>query len=82
MTIKLYRHWEEPQMPPSCHDRLVKVLEIEKPVEARLVHLRLGSMTAAPGSILESEPHRIHLFRPQNPAWRPPPERTRDPRDP
>jgi ADP-heptose:LPS heptosyltransferase len=23
-------------------------------------------MTAAPGSILESEPHRIHLFRPQN----------------
>ena len=30
MTIKLYRHWEELQMPPSCHDRLVKVLEIEK----------------------------------------------------
>lgn len=30
MTIKLYHHLEAPQMPPSCHDRLVKILEIEK----------------------------------------------------
>ena len=30
MTIKLYRHLDVPQMPPSCHDRLVKVLELEK----------------------------------------------------
>lgn len=30
MTIKLYRHLDEPQMPAACHDRLVKVLELEK----------------------------------------------------
>jgi predicted anti-sigma-YlaC factor YlaD len=30
MTIKLYRHYETPEMPVSCHDRLVKVLELEK----------------------------------------------------
>ncbi|HEX3112212.1 MAG TPA: zf-HC2 domain-containing protein [Candidatus Eisenbacteria bacterium] len=30
MTIKLYRHFETPQMPADCHDRLVKVLELEK----------------------------------------------------
>jgi predicted anti-sigma-YlaC factor YlaD len=30
MTIKLYRHMETSPMPVACHDRLVKVLEIEK----------------------------------------------------
>jgi len=30
MTIKLYRHNPKPVMPADCHDRLVKVLEIEK----------------------------------------------------
>lgn len=30
MTIKLYRHVERPQLPDGCHDRLVKILEIEK----------------------------------------------------
>lgn len=30
MTIKLYRHQDQPPMPTACHDRLVKVLEIEK----------------------------------------------------
>ena len=30
MTIKLYRHNPEPVMPVECHDRLIKVLEIEK----------------------------------------------------
>jgi len=30
MTIKLYRHFETPQMSADCHDRLVKVLELEK----------------------------------------------------
>jgi predicted anti-sigma-YlaC factor YlaD len=30
MTIKLYRHQDQPPMPASCHDRLVKILEIEK----------------------------------------------------
>jgi predicted anti-sigma-YlaC factor YlaD len=30
MTIKLYRHNPQPAMPAECHDRLVKVLEIEK----------------------------------------------------
>ncbi len=30
MTLKLYRHDESPQMPAGCHDRLVKVLQIEK----------------------------------------------------
>ena len=30
MTIRLYHHYEKPEMPTGCHDRLVKVLEIEK----------------------------------------------------
>jgi anti-sigma factor RsiW len=30
MTIRLYRHNPKPVMPAECHDRLVKVLEIEK----------------------------------------------------
>jgi predicted anti-sigma-YlaC factor YlaD len=30
MTIKLYRHVENPSMPAGCHDRLVKVLELER----------------------------------------------------
>lgn len=30
MTIKLYRHVETPSMPAGCHDRLVKVLELER----------------------------------------------------
>jgi predicted anti-sigma-YlaC factor YlaD len=30
MTIKLYRHVENPAMPAGCHDRLVKVLELER----------------------------------------------------
>lgn len=30
MTIKLYRHVERPEMPTGCHDRLVKVLELER----------------------------------------------------
>lgn len=30
MTIRLYRHYETPEMPAPCHDRLVKVLELEK----------------------------------------------------
>jgi predicted anti-sigma-YlaC factor YlaD len=30
MTIKLYRHTDDPQMPTGCHDRLVKVLELER----------------------------------------------------
>ena len=30
MTLKLYRHDESPQMPAGCHDRLIKVLQIEK----------------------------------------------------
>jgi len=30
MTIKLYRHTEDPAMPAGCHDRLVKVLELER----------------------------------------------------
>lgn len=39
MTIKLYRHVRRPapdaaaapaEMPPDCHDRLVKVLELER----------------------------------------------------
>ena len=30
MTVKLYRHYEQPEMPASCHDRLVKTLELEK----------------------------------------------------
>ena len=30
MTVKLYRHFEAPEMPTECHDRLVKVLELEK----------------------------------------------------
>lgn len=30
MTIKLYRHTENHEMPAACHDRLVKVLELER----------------------------------------------------
>jgi predicted anti-sigma-YlaC factor YlaD len=30
MTIKLYRHVDNPAMPAGCHDRLVKVLELER----------------------------------------------------
>ena len=30
LTIKLYRHNQAPSMPAECHDRLVKVLELEK----------------------------------------------------
>lgn len=30
MTIRLYRHYETHEMPAPCHDRLVKVLELEK----------------------------------------------------
>jgi predicted anti-sigma-YlaC factor YlaD len=30
MTIKLYRHTDLPEMPAACHDRLVKVLELER----------------------------------------------------
>jgi predicted anti-sigma-YlaC factor YlaD len=30
MTIKLYRHVEKPEMPAECHDRLVKVLDLER----------------------------------------------------
>jgi predicted anti-sigma-YlaC factor YlaD len=30
MTIKLYRHEDNPQMPAECHDRLVKVLDLER----------------------------------------------------
>lgn len=30
MTIKLYRHEEKPEVPTECHDRLVKVLELER----------------------------------------------------
>ena len=30
MTLKLYRHQETPEMPTGCHDRLIKVLQIEK----------------------------------------------------
>lgn len=30
MTIKLYHHSEKPAMPSECHDRLIKVLEIER----------------------------------------------------
>jgi len=30
MTIKLYKHESKASMPDGCHDRLVKVLEIEK----------------------------------------------------
>lgn len=44
MTIKLYRHWEAPQMPPSCHDRLVKILEIEK------IRLKRDSSTSGSGA--------------------------------
>lgn len=29
-TIRLYRKTEGPAMPAECHDRLVKVLELEK----------------------------------------------------
>ena len=30
MTIRLYRHDLAPEVPADCHDRLVRVLEIEK----------------------------------------------------
>jgi hypothetical protein len=30
MTIKLYRHEAKPEVPAECHDRLVKVLELER----------------------------------------------------
>jgi len=30
MTVKLYRHTENAEMPAACHDRLVKVLELER----------------------------------------------------
>jgi len=30
MTIKLYKHTDHPEMPAVCHDRLVKVLELER----------------------------------------------------
>lgn len=30
MTIKLYRHEAKPEVPVECHDRLVKVLELER----------------------------------------------------
>ena len=30
MTLKLYKHESQVSMPDGCHDRLVKVLEIEK----------------------------------------------------
>ena len=30
MTLKLYKHDETPQLPTGCHDRLIKVLQIEK----------------------------------------------------
>ena len=30
MTIKLYKHEAKASMPDGCHDRLVKVLELEK----------------------------------------------------
>ncbi len=35
MTIKLYRHLDKHEMPASCHDRLVKVLELEKMKQKR-----------------------------------------------
>jgi anti-sigma factor RsiW len=30
MTIKLYRHESKSEVPAECHDRLVKVLELER----------------------------------------------------
>ena len=30
LTIRLYRHEPAPEVPADCHNRLVKVLEIEK----------------------------------------------------
>jgi predicted anti-sigma-YlaC factor YlaD len=30
MTIKLYKHEPTAELPHGCHDRLVKVLELEK----------------------------------------------------
>jgi predicted anti-sigma-YlaC factor YlaD len=30
MTLKLYKHVDDAPMPTACHDRLIKVLEIEK----------------------------------------------------
>jgi predicted anti-sigma-YlaC factor YlaD len=44
MTIKLYRHMEPSPMPAACHDRLVKVLEIEK------MRKKGGSSTSGAGA--------------------------------
>ena len=30
MTIKLYHHSEKPALPTGCHDRLIKILELER----------------------------------------------------
>jgi predicted anti-sigma-YlaC factor YlaD len=30
MTLRLYKHVDQPPMPRDCHERLVKVLQIEK----------------------------------------------------
>jgi hypothetical protein len=30
MTLKLYRHVADEPIPAECHDRLIKVLELEK----------------------------------------------------
>ena len=30
MTIRLYRHFQKPEMATGCHDRLLKILELEK----------------------------------------------------
>lgn len=30
MTIRLYRRSEKPPLPTGCHDRLIKVLELER----------------------------------------------------
>ncbi len=40
MTLKLYKHESQPQMPDGCHDRLVKVLELEK------IKLKQGGSTS------------------------------------
>jgi anti-sigma factor RsiW len=44
MTIKLYRHFETPAMSASCHDRLVKVLELQK------MRLKAGKPTSGTGA--------------------------------
>lgn len=30
MTIKLYHHSQKPAVPTDCHDRLIKILELER----------------------------------------------------